>query len=181
MRETTIARNYAETFLALAKKAKDPAGWGKMLGDVANAVRDDVTLVRFLESPKVSAEQKQELLGRALQDRAPRLLVKFLQTLVRNRRQMLIPEISTEYWALLDEAEGRVHAEVTVAKAADDGETRAIAAALKKAVGKDVVPHLRVDPAILGGIVVKIGDTVMDGSVRRRLSTLRRRLLYGQG
>lgn len=181
MRETTIARNYAEAFLALAKKAKDPAGWGKMLGDVANAVRDDVTLVRFLESPKVSSEQKQEILGRALQDRAPRLLVKFLQTLVRNRRQMLIPAISTEYWALLDETEGRVHAEVTVAKAADDAETRAIAAALRKAVGKDVVPHVRVDPAILGGIVVKIGDTVMDGSIRRRLSTLRRRLLYGQG
>ena len=180
MRDTTIARNYAETFLALAQKAKDPAGWGKMLGDVANAVRTDVTLRRFLESPKVSAEQKNEILGKALQDRAPRLLVKFLQTLVRNRRQMLIPEISTEYWALLDETEGRVHAEVTVAKPADEDETRAIAAALKKAVGKEVVPHIRVNPDILGGVVVKIGDTVMDGSVRRRLSTLRRRLLYGQ-
>lgn len=181
MRESTIARNYAEAFLSLAQKAKDPTGWGKMLADVANAVRGDVTLQRFLESPKVSADQKNEILGKALQDRAPRLLVRFLQTLVRNRRQMLIPAVSTEYWALLDEAEGRVHAEVTVAKPTDDAETRAIAAALKKTVGKDVVPHVRVDPAILGGVVVKIGDTVMDGSVRRRLSTLRRRLLYGQG
>lgn len=180
MRETTIARNYAEAFLALAQKAQDPPGWGKMLADVATAVREDVTLRRFLESPKVSAEQKNEILGRALQDRAPRLLVRFLQTLVRNRRQMLIPGISTEYWALLDETEGRVHAEVTVSRPASEEDARSIAAALKKAVGKEVVPHLRVDPAILGGVLVKIGDTVMDGSVRRRLATLRRRLMYGQ-
>jgi F-type H+-transporting ATPase subunit delta len=181
MRDTTIARNYAEAFLTLAQKAKDPAGWGKTLGDVANAVRTDVTLRRFLESPKVSVDQKNDILGRALQDRAPRLLVKFIQTLVRNRRQMLLPIISTEYYALLDETEGRVHAEVTVATETSDAETKKIAAALKKTFGKEVVPHVRIDPAILGGVIVKIGDTVMDGSVRRRLSTLRRRLMYGQG
>ena len=177
MRETTIARNYAEALLTLARKAEDPAGWGKMLADVATAMGSDVTLRRFLESPKIEAAQKKEIIRKALQDRAPRLLVRYLETLIANRRQMLIPEISTEYFNLLDELEGRIHADVTVAKTPSDDETASIAANLSRTLGKTVVPHVRVDPAILGGVVVRVGDTVMDGSVRKRLATLKRRML----
>ena len=177
MRDTTIARNYADALLTLARKGEDPAGWGKMLADFAAAMGSDVTLRRFLESPKVEASQKKEIIARALQDRAPRLMVRFLQQLVTNRRQMLIPEISTEYFSLLDELEGRLHVDVTVARMPSDEEKSEIAAHLSRTLGKKVVPHLRVDPAILGGIVVRAGDTVMDGSVRKRLATLRRRML----
>ena len=177
MRDTTIARNYADALLTLARKAEDPAGWGKMLADVATAMGSDVTLRRFLESPKIEAAQKKEIIRKALQDRAPRLLVRYLETLIGNRRQMLIPAISTEYFNLLDELEGRIHADVTVAKTPSDEETASIAASLSRTLGKTVVPHLRVDPAILGGVVVRVGDTVMDGSVRKRLATLKRRML----
>ena len=179
MREPTIAKNYAEALLSLAQKAQDTRGWGKMLTDIAAAVGTDVTLRRFLESPKVSVEQKNEILGRAFQDRVPRIMVRFLQTLVKNRRQMLIPAIATEYFKLLDQVENRVHADVTLAKEPDDAERKSLAVQLGKAMGKEVVPHVRVDPDILGGVIVKMGDTVMDGSVRRRLSTLRKRMLYG--
>ena len=177
MRPVTIARNYAETLLALAQKAEDPRGWGKMLADVSAAMGSDATLRRFLESPKVSADQKKEILGKAFADRAPRLFVRYLQALVTNRRQMLIPVIATEYFALLDAVENRVHAEVTLAKQPSDDETAAIAASLGKTLGKEVVPHVRVDPSIIGGVVVKFGDTVMDGSVKRRLAMLRTRML----
>ena len=180
MRETTIARNYAEALLSLAQKANDPHGWGKMLNDIAQAIGADVTLRRFLESPKVSADQKSEILAKALQDRVPRILVRYLQTLIRNRRQMMIPVIATEYFALLDEAENRVHADVTLAREPSKAEQTAIKERLGTALKKDVVPHVRVDPAILGGVIVKIGDTVMDGSVRKRLTTLRSRLVAGK-
>jgi len=180
MRPATIARNYAETLLTLAQKAEDPRGWGKMLSDVSAAMGSDITLRHFLESPKVSAEQKKEILGKAFADRAPRLFVRFLQALVTNRRQMLIPRIATEYFALLDAAENRVHADVTLAKQPSDEETARIAASLRKTLGKDVVAHVRVDPNIIGGVVVKMGDTVMDGSVRRRLGILRKAMLAGE-
>jgi F-type H+-transporting ATPase subunit delta len=180
MRPVTIARNYAETLLVLAQKAEDPRGWGKMLSDVSAAMGSDVTLRHFLESPKVSAEQKKEILGKAFADRAPRLFVRFLQALVTNRRQMLIPRITTEYFALLDAAENRVHADVTLAAQPTDDETARIAASLRKTLGKDVVPHVRVDPGIIGGVIVKLGDTVMDGSVRRRLGILRKAMLAGE-
>ena len=177
MRDSTIARNYAEALLALSRKANDPRGWGRLIQDVADSVQGDRTLRLFLESPRVSADRKNEVLARALQDRAPRLFVRYLQALVNKRRQMLVPEIATEYHALLDEVEGRVHAHVTVARAASDADREVIARQLSRTLGKEVVPHFSVNPAILGGVVVKVGDRVMDGSVRRRLGLFRGRLL----
>jgi F-type H+-transporting ATPase subunit delta len=168
MRETTIARNYAEALLELARKGGDLDGWGRMLSDVADAMRRDPKLRQFLESPRVDAK--------AFQDRMPRLLVRFLQTLVTNRRQMLIPAITTEYLALVDEASGRVHAQVTVSRDPSDGERDAITRELSRVLGRQVVSHVVVNPEILGGVVVKVGDTVMDGSVRRRLALLKYQL-----
>ena len=176
MRDATIARNYADALLSLARKGEDPHGWGRMTREIADAVGRDPKLHRFLESPRVSVEQKNEVLGKAFQDRYPRLLVRYVQTLVRKGRQMLLPQIVTEYFNLLDEAEGRVHASVTVAREPSAADVDAMAAQLSRVLGKQVVPHVAVNPAILGGVVVKVGDTVMDGSVRRRLALLRGRL-----
>jgi F-type H+-transporting ATPase subunit delta len=177
MRDTTIARNYAEALLELARRADDPAGWGKLIRDVANGVLQDLTVRHFLESPKISEAQKNEVFFQALGDRVPRHFLRFLQTLVRKRRQMLIPHISSEYDKLLDIHEGRVHANVTVAREMTSDDESRIAEQLSRVVGKTVVPHLNVNPAILGGVVVRIGDTVMDGSVRRKLGRLRNQIL----
>jgi F-type H+-transporting ATPase subunit delta len=178
MRDTTIARNYAEALIELGRRAEDPVGWGKLMRDVANGVQQDITVRRFLESPKVSEAQKNAVFLEALGDRVPRHFLRFLQTLVRKRRQMLIPEISSEYDKLLDVHEGRVHANVTVAREATTADESKIAEQLTRVVGKTVVPHVTVNPAILGGVVVRIGDTVMDGSVRRRLARLKGQMLH---
>jgi F-type H+-transporting ATPase subunit delta len=177
MRETTIARNYAETLLTLARRAEDLPGWGKLIGDVANAMRSDTTLWRVLESPKVSEALKSAVLSEALADRVPRLFLKFLQAMVHKRRQMLMPQVSDEYNLLIDEVEGRVHANVTMSRDASDEDRTVIAEQLSRVLGKTVVPHVTVNPAILGGVIVRVGDTVMDGSVRKRLATLRSRML----
>ena len=180
MRETTIARNYAETLLALAGKAGDLRGWGGMIDDVATAMGENPTLRLFLESPRVPAATKNEVLSAAFQDRMPRLMVRYLQSLVTHRRQMLIPEIAREYQDLVDAQEGRLHARVTVAREADDDTQRMVQSQLSRVFAKDVVPHFTVDAAILGGVVVHVGDTVLDGSVRKRLASLRRRMLTGR-
>ena len=177
MRDATIGKNYAEALLELARRADDPAGWGKLLRDVANGMQQDITVQHFLESPKISEAQKNEVFFQAFGDRVPRHFLRFLQTLVRKRRQMLIPTISEEYDKLLDIHEGRVHANVTVARETSAEDETRIAEQLSRVVGKSVVPHLNVNPAILGGVVVKIGDTVMDGSVRRRLGKLKAQIL----
>ena len=179
MRAATVARNYADTLLALAVRAQDASGWGAMITDIASAVRRDHTLRTFLASPKIAPRLKKQILGKALGDRVPRIFLRYLETLIDNRRQTLIPEIAVAYTDLLEEREGRVHADVTVARTLDADGEGAVARNLSRALGKTVVPHLSVDPAILGGVVVRVGDTVIDGSVRRRLALLRRRLTSG--
>lgn len=177
MREPTIARNYAEALIELARRDDAPGKWGELIDAVANAMQSDRTLFVFLESPRVSAADKNKVLAAALEGAVPATFLRFLQTLVRNRRQMTIPEIAVQYHSLLDEIENRVHASVTVAKEADAGAKKEIAQRLSKVVGKEVVPHFFVNPGIIGGVVVRVGDTVMDGSVRRRLAKLKGQML----
>ena len=177
MNDATISRNYAETLLILAKKDGQQEQWGNLIDTIGAAMREDRTLKTFLESPKIAASQKIEILARALGKRVPPLFLRFLETVVTKRRQMLIPVIASEYRALIDESEDRVHANVTVAREPAEPEKDALARQLSRLLGKRVVPHVTLNPAILGGLIVKIGDTVMDGSVRRRLATLRSRML----
>jgi F-type H+-transporting ATPase subunit delta len=174
---TTVTRNYADALLALARKAEDPAGWGAMLRQVANAIDADETLRNFLASPRVASEVKISVLTKALSDRVPRIFMRFIQMLVQNRRQSLIPRIADEYETLLDESENIVHARVTVARPIGDSEKDALAASLTKTVGRRVVPHIEIDQRILGGVVVRMGDVVMDGSLRRRLNAIKRKMV----
>ena len=179
MRDATIARNYADALLSLARKANDLPGWGRMIHEVAAAMENDVRLRRFLESPSADATQKNAVLAKAFVS-APRNFLRFLQALVTHRRQMLIPAIATEYALLVDEVENRIHARVTLAKQPTPEETASIAGQLGKVLGKTVIPHVSVNPDILGGVVVRVGDKVIDGSVRRRLASLRSRLATGR-
>lgn len=180
MNDASIARNYAEALLALAAKAKDQTGYGALIRALGDAVSGNRTLQQFLAAPQVSAAEKHSVLSKALEGRAPRAFILFVQKLVTNRRQTLVPDIATEYHALLDAAEGRVHARVTVARPYDAAATAQLAQALSTALATTVVPHVTVDERIIGGIVVRVGDTVMDGSIQRRLEKLRT-VLVGQG
>lgn len=177
MRNATIARNYAEALLELARRAKDLRGWGSLINGIADAMQRDQKLRAFLETPRVNAATKNTVLRKALTDRAPAKFVRFVESVVSHRRQMLFPEIAQEYMDLVDAAENRMHANVTVAKDVDEKTKKMIADRLSKIFDKTVVPHITVDEKILGGLVVRVGDTVMDGSIRRKLGTLKQRML----
>ena len=177
MNDSTIGRNYAETLLVLAKRTGDEETWGTLIEDLGAAIRDNPMLKTFLESPKIAASQKIEIVERALGKRVPPLFLRFVETVISKRRQMLIPAIAVEYRALIDESEDRVHANVTLARDPGEAEREALGKQLSRLFGKRVVAHINLNPAILGGLIVKVGDTVMDGSVRRRLGTLKSRML----
>lgn len=177
MRQTTIARNYAEALVELATRAKDLRGWGTLIQSIADAMQRDQKLRAFLETPRVDASSKNAVLRKALADRAPAKFVRFIEAVVTRRRQMLVPEIAREYSDLVDKIENRMHATVTVARDADERTRKLIAERLSQVFAKTVVPHITVDERIIGGVVVRVGDTVMDGSVRSRLGALKRRML----
>ena len=176
MRPATIARNYAEALFALGEKSGQTELYADLLDAVAAAIEIEPTVQAVLLSPRVTKPAKSRLLAAALSD-APREFVLFLQAVVKRGRQALFRHIATEFMALLDIRMNRVRAGVTLSHEPDEAMRRSIADGLRLALRKDVIPTYRVDPEILGGVVVRVGDRVFDGSVRRRVTKLRRQLL----
>jgi F-type H+-transporting ATPase subunit delta len=105
--------------------------------------------------------------------------VRFLQAIVRRGRQGLLGEIAQQYQGLVDVKLNRVHAGVILAGPPDHRLEQEIVRRLADALGKEVRAHFRADRAILGGVIVRVGDRIFDGSLRRRLAALRRRMLTG--
>jgi len=107
----------------------------------------------------------------------PAQLMDFLLLTIDKRRQRLLPRIAQHFRALVDEKEGRAHVEITVARPIDDATLGLLTRKLSDLLGATAVPHVRVRREILGGVVVRTGDTIYDGSVRRQLDGMRRQLL----
>jgi len=126
-------------------------------------------------SPRVPKAKKAQILAGALPS-APHEFVLFLQALVKRSRQQLLREIADEYVTLLDVKLNRVHAGVTLAKAPDATTRESIRAELSRRLGKEVIANFTVEPQILGGTIVRVGDRIYDGSLRRRMTRLRRQL-----
>ncbi len=179
MREDTVVRNYAETLFELAERDGGVEAYGEPVAAVAGLMADR-KVVDFLATPRVPVERKKEALQRALGPSVPSILVRFLLVAVDKGRQRLIPAIMRDFQALLDRHRGIRHMEVTVARELADGETENLAARLSSATGATVVPSVQVRPEIIGGIVIREGDTLYDGSLKRQLDAMRRRLLAAE-
>ncbi|HIA73948.1 MAG TPA: ATP synthase F1 subunit delta [Gemmatimonadetes bacterium] len=177
MRDETVARNYAETLFELARRNDSTQEYGDALETVAGLLEDVSRFRTFVETPRIDDEVKKSVIRKVLADRTPRHVVNFVLTTIDKRRQHLLREIFQEYLLLLDDHLGREHVDVTVARPLDDTTAQMVSERLSKILGRQAIPHVRVKPEILGGLVVRTGDTIYDGSVRRRLEGLRRRLL----
>ena len=177
MRDETVARNYAETLFELARRNESIQEYGDALGMVAGLLEDDSRFRTFVETPRIDDENKKDVIRKVFRDKAPKQVINFVLITIDKRRQTLLREISEEYSLLLDNHLGREHVEVTVARPLDDTTANVVSEQLSKMLGKQAIPHIRVKPEILGGLVVRTGDMIYDGSVRRRLEGLRRRLL----
>jgi F-type H+-transporting ATPase subunit delta len=175
VRDVTIARNYAETLVQLAQEHDALEKWGMRLDTTAAAFSTPAIEV-VLMSPRVPREKKLELVRDALQDH-PRPFSLFIVAVIRRGRQTLLGQIADEYHALVDLRLGRVRAGITVARDVDALARNLIIERLSKSIGKSVIAGFTVDPAILGGTIVRIGDRIYDGSLRKRLGALRQQLL----
>lgn len=177
MRDETVARSYAETLFELARRNDDLEGFGEAIDTVASLLEEHPKARLFLETPRIDDAAKKEAVRKVFGGALPKLVVNFVLVTIDKRRQRLLRAIAAQYHALLDEHMGREHVQVTVARPVDDATRQVIADRLSSVIGKEVIPHVRVQPEIVGGLVVRTGDTIYDGSVRRRLEMMRRRLL----
>jgi F-type H+-transporting ATPase subunit delta len=180
VREGTVTRNYAETLFALAEKHEGVESFGNGIESVAKLVDENPDFRLFLATPRIAAGEKKDVLRKVFGAEIPPMLLNFLLITVDKRRQGLLREIAREYDALVDGHLGRMHVEVSVAREIDEETIEALSAKLSTLLGKRAVPHVRVKPELLGGVLIRAGDTIYDGSLRRRLYDMRRRMMAAE-
>jgi F-type H+-transporting ATPase subunit delta len=177
VRDETVARNYAETLVALAERHEGIDRYGEGIGTVAQLLEGSPEFRLFLETPRIGSASKKQVLRNVFADELPGPLLNFLLVTVDKRRQRLLPAIAREYRKLWDERAGRAHVDVTVARPLDDATLDGLSRRLSDLLGVTAIPHVKISPEILAGVVVRVGDTIYDGSLRRRLESIRQRLL----
>ena len=176
MRDETVARNYAEALFELAQRHEGIDAYGQYIRTVASLLDENPSFRLFLETPRIDAEDKKAVVRKALGE-FPAPMTNFLLVTIDKRRQRLLRQIARAYADLVDEHMNRAHVDVTVAREMTDETKDRVAARLSELLGKTAIPHVRVEPGIIGGIVVRAGDTIYDGSIRRRLARMRRQLV----
>jgi F-type H+-transporting ATPase subunit delta len=176
LRSPAIARNYAEALFELSESSGRAEEYAGLLEAVAAAIASSPEIEAVLMSPRVPKARKVDLVGQALRA-APPEFVRFIQAVVRRGRQQYFADIAREYGALVDTKFNRLRAAVSLAREPNEALRESIRAGLSQAFGKEVYPTFFVDPTLLGGTIVKVGDRIFDGSIRRRMASLRRQLL----
>jgi F-type H+-transporting ATPase subunit delta len=166
---------YARALLAFAADAGNVDQLVDELGEVVEAINGVAGLRDALESPRVGVESKVDLLDKAFAGKVEKGLLHFLKVVGNKGRFDCLGAIASSAKTLRDEMSGRVQAVVTSASPMDSEAVGRITDQLSKTLGKDVSLQVLVDPEILGGIVVRVGDTVYDGSVVNQLSQVRAR------
>ena len=167
----TLARPYAEAAFELAREHGALESWSHMLR-VAAMVAADSRVAAAVHDPEVPRQELLQLFADACGEALDGMGRRFLELLLENRRIVVLPEISDLFEQLKAEAEHRIEAEVISAGDLSAAQQRAIAEALEKRLDRKVNLNTRVDSSILGGVVIRAGDLVIDGSVRARLQGL---------
>ncbi|WP_439626950.1 ATP synthase F1 subunit delta [Gemmata sp.] len=180
--KSRLAKVYAEALIAAAAAQPDgPAvvdALGVELGDfVAGVLGESPSVAAFLASPAVGKRAKAAALQAALPGNASDLFRGLVTVLTTNGRLDLLGGVAAAYRQLLDDRAGRVRVKVTAASELTAAQREKLTATLAAALKQQPVLAVRVDPALIGGMVVQIGDRVIDSSVRSRLNNLRTLLL----
>jgi len=168
---STLARPYARAAFDYALESEDLAGWSRQLTLLAALVTEQ-RVGSALSSPSLSSPEQAELVLGLAGDALTRPVQNFLHILAENRRLPLLPAVQQQFERLRAEQEKSVDVEVATAYPLDEALVERLASALGNSLQREVSLNAVVDPSLLGGIVVRAGDLVVDGSVRGRLAQL---------
>lgn len=172
----TAGRRYAQAIFDIAKSENTIDQWSADLSAMEQ-VFTAPQVKNILENPKTNREQKRKLVTELLQTRVQPVALRLALLLVQRERQSYISAIVRDFQASVNRLRGIVLATVTTAEPIDDKEAELVAQRLSAMTGKQVQIERNVDPSIIGGLVARIGDTLIDGSVVTRLQELRKQLV----
>jgi F-type H+-transporting ATPase subunit delta len=171
----SAGRRYAQAVFELAQSTNQLDLWASDL-EVIKLVFEDRAVSIRLENPKVTQDKKVALVSQILKGKISQPAYSLAILLVNRQRQAFAGAIYTEYNRLLNNLRGIAEAEVTTAVEMDPATEARVIEQLTKITGKQILMTKKVDPSILGGIVARVGDTLIDGSLKSRLQALRKSL-----
>jgi F-type H+-transporting ATPase subunit delta len=167
----TVARPYAEAAFRLAKEQGQLTAWFDALSSLATVVENE-EVSALIDNPKVSAAQLEALFFGIVGDKVSAEVKNFVQLLVANKRLALLPEIARQFEQLKLEAEQSVDADIVSAYPLSDAQVADIGTQLQKRFGRQVRAQVTVDPDLMGGVRITVGDVVIDASVRGKLQAM---------
>ena len=173
-----IAQVYARSLFEVAKESDKLDEIREELGQFADALSESRDLQTFLFSPYFSTPEKKEGLAKAVTDADP-VLLNFLGVLVDNHRTPALFRIRREFDRLWEEENRLLPVQVTSAIDLDEATVRSIGDRVSEQTGRRVELTSKVDPDILGGLVLTVGNSILDASIRNRLDQIRRQVIRG--
>ncbi len=171
-----IASVYAEALLELAQEGSALQEIGDELKVVVDVLDKDLVIWSFFKSPLLIADEKLKILEKVIKPNVSSTLYNFLGVLATKKRLSALPEIYQSYVKLLDERLGRRRVEVIASTEVDSGLEKKISEALKSYLNAEVILDVNIDPEIIGGMVIRSEDLMIDTSVKSGLERMRRAL-----
>ena len=176
MKDRAVASRYARALFEVAQEKGHEKAVAQGLASAVRVLKQEELLVRALNHPLMSLEQKKKVMLSSLPEKYSPLLERFLSRLIEAKRQDLLPAIFHDFDIFVQEAHGRLRAKVLSAIEINSPQKKQLENQLSSFTGKNVSADVSVDPDILGGVVVRIGDMVLDHSVRGQLRRLKERI-----
>lgn len=176
--DSRVARRYAAALFAASRGAGKIDTVQHDLDTLGGLWERTPRLRAAMESPLIPGDRKHQMVDRFFGKELDPLTVRFLHLLVEKRREGIVPQVREDYARLADIERGLVRATATVALPLDDLQRAALTESLERRTGKRVELTVEVDESIIGGVVVRMEDTVIDGSVRGALERLREEMLH---
>ena len=168
-----VGARYAEALYEIAEREKAVDAIEEELKAVETVIKDNRDLQKILYHPRITPEDKQDLLNQLFSGKVSTVTMEFLKLLVERQREQYLSDIVSHYAILANKARNITEAKISSAVELTAEEREQMAQLLNKITGIKVETSYSVDPSLVGGVVVRIGDRVIDGSIRTRLATLR--------
>jgi len=173
VRQTILARRYAKALFSLGKEQGKNEKYSEVLGAIAELYKDE-SVENALVNPLYPLEARQKVMAKIAElAKADDIMTRFLQLLVEKKRAEILPDIAHEMRVMVDQEQNISHGSVVSAIELDKGLKEKIQQTLEKVTGKKVILETTVDPSIIGGIIAKVGDLVLDGSIKTQLNGLK--------
>src|SRR5512138_888915 len=177
---SSTATAYASTLLDLAWERNEPDVLKQELSAISQLIKENPSFRDFLRDPAIGMQQRGALLQKLFGATASPLMRNFLKVVNQRGALRYLGSIASAYATLLDRRRGRIEVDVTVPKALSDQELDSVRKRLSEALKKDAVVRQILDESLIGGMVLRVEDRLIDGSVRTQLQTIREQMKVGR-